>query len=350
MAVKLKDVAKKANVSISTVSRIINDDTKKPASQETKEKVWKIIKELGYIPNVSARNLVKGKKTVATEKKTKTIGCIFTSTDDTYNDPFFSVLVRGIQLQTTEMGYMLGYTYSTCNTNDSALYNSITSNNVDGLILMGRFGNDFQKFVKDNFKNLIYVGLNSVNQGFDEVICDAYKAVCCAVNHLISLGHKKIGYIGSAAVQHGIHVINEHRYEAFEDTLKKNNIFLNKNYIRIINTSTEEGYQAMYDIINNKTLPTAISCGNDEIAIGVIKAIRECNLRIPEDIAIIGIDDIEMAPYLRPSLSTIRIPKIELGKFAVKILIDRIEKGHKLPVKIEMPFELVVRKSCGKFI
>ena len=345
MGVTLKDIAKRANLSISTVSRVINNDQTKPASRETQEKVWKIVRELGYVPNQNARRLVKGQEQ-GKNLKTKTIGCIFTSTKDTYNDPFFSLIARGVQIEAAERGYVLGYSFSSTDMTHSALYNNITSTPVDGAVVMGRFNKDFLEFLKNNIKNLVYAGLNYVNGGFDEVICDAYKAAICAVEHLISLGHKKIGYIGSAAEPENNGIINEHRFEGFKAAMEKHGLEINESFVRKIELSTMEGYMAMKDMLESKELPSAIFCANDSVAIGAMKAIHEKGLKIPNDMAIIGIDDINMSSFVQPALTTIHVPKIELGRFAAKILIDRIEGGHELPVRVDLPFELKIRESC----
>lgn len=351
MAVTLKDIAQRANLSISTVSRIINNDQTKPASRETQEKVWKIVRELGYVPNQNARRLVKSQDQSPRQRlRTKALGFIYTSTKDTYNDPFFSLIARGVQTEAGERGYILGYSFSSTDMTRSALYNNVTSNPVDGAVVMGRFNKDFLKFLTNNISNLVYAGLNYVNGGFDEVICDAYKAAVCAVEHLISLGHQKIGYIGVIPRLENNSVINEHRFEGFKDAMEKHGLNVNTDFTRDIELSTPEGYMAMKSMLENDELPTALFCANDSVAIGAMKAIHEIGLKIPDDIALIGIDDIEMSAFVRPALTTVHVPKIELGRFAAKVLIDRIEGGHQLPVRVDLPFELKIRESCGSNI
>lgn len=347
MAVTLKDIAKQANLSISTVSRIINNDQSRPASRETQDKVWRIVQELGYIPNQNARRLVRGQRQDSEVSITKTIGCIFTSTRDTYNDPFFSFIARGVQMEATERGYMLGYSFSSSNLTHSALYNNIATTPVDGAVIMGQFDKDFLGFLHNNFNNLVYAGLNRVNGGFDEVICDAYAATVCAVEHLISLGHQKVGYIGHLPDQQGEEIINEYRFDGYRDTIKKHGLEMNMEYISGVGLSTQEGYEGMKNLLSRDQIPTALFCANDSVAIGAMKAIHESGLKIPKDICLVGIDDIEMSAFVRPALTTIHVPKIELGRFAAKILIDRIEGGHNLTVKVDLPFELEVRESCG---
>lgn len=345
MSVTLKDIALKAGVSISTVSRIVNNDQKKSASKKTTEKVWALIRELGYVPNSDARNLIKNTKSDLSPLN-KTIGCILTSQKDSFRDPFFSQIMMGVQSEAALNGYVVGYTFS-YSEDQSLLYQHIASTKMDGAIVLGRMSEDFLIFLKNNIQNFIYVGLNKVDRNFDEVICDAYDATCCAVEHLISLGHNKIGYIGGIPSLSKNNVINEHRFSAFNDTLNKHNIPVYDNYIKNINLSSKEGFDAMSEIIMTGDLPSAIFCGNDIAAIGAMKAIHKNGLRIPKDISVVGLDNIEVAEYVRPSLTTIHVPKEDLGRFAVKILIDRINNGHEVNALLKLPFTLIVRESCG---
>ena len=346
MSVTLKDIAKKAGVSISTVSRIINNDSVKKASQETSDRVWKIVQELGYQPNQNARKLIKG-HTESAPMKTKAIGCIFTSTTDSYTDPFFSQIAMGIQQEVSNRGYVMGYSFSSYDMSDAALYNNISMNQVDGAVILGRFNKDVLRFLKENIKNIVYAGVNYVDGGFDEVICDGYKGACTAVEHLISLGHKAIGFIGTTGIDKEFNLINEHRFNAYVDTMNGNNIPIDQDLICDIELSSLDAYENMKLMLNGPKLPTALFCANDVVAIGAIKAINEKGISIPDEIAIIGLDDIEMASYITPTLTTIHVPKEELGRFAVKILVDRIEGGHEMPVRIDIPYHLVVRESCG---
>lgn len=346
MSVTLKDIAERAGVSISTVSRVINNDQNKPASEETAEKVWKLVRELGYAPNYHARNLKASKKYKPNSEKT--IGCILASPKDTFKDHFFSQIMMGIQSEAALKGYNVGYAFSYFE-DKSALFQHITSSKADGTIVLGRMNEDFLSFIKNNINNLVYVGLNRIGRDLDEVICDAYEATRCAVDYLISLGHKNIGYIGEISSLNNNNIINEHRYRAFKDTLAKNNILLNDCYIKNITLSSKEGYDAMMEIIESDNLPSALFCGNDITAIGVMRAIHKNGLRIPKDISIIGLDNIEISEYFRPSLTTVHVPKEELGRFAVKLLVDKINGGHEINTLVKLPFKLIVRESCDVY-
>jgi DNA-binding LacI/PurR family transcriptional regulator len=347
MPVTLKDIAKRANVSISTVSRVINNDTAKPASKHTADKIWKIVKEMGYVPNQSARKLIKGEDDKKTITNSKAIGCIFTSTKDTYNDPFYSQIAVGIQEEISKRGYILAFTYSSYETSFSALYNNLSTNPVSGIIVLGRFDNRTLDFLKNNFNNIVYAGVNYVNGGFDEVICDGYKGTISAIEHLIKLGYKTIGFAGEVISVNDNDVINEHRHEAYKDVLRKNNMPYKEQYVVNTSLATKESYANMKKYLeNNDDIPEVFFCANDVTAIGAMKAIREKGLLIPNDIGVIGLDDIEMASFVTPSLTTIRIPKEELGKTAAKILIDKIESEREFPIRVDIPYELKERESC----
>ena len=161
-----------------------------------------------------------------------------------------------------------------------------------------------------------------------------------AVNHLYKLGHRQIGYVGEKN--------KEARYQGYYDAMTALNLPLKREHIIVTPLSSEGGYKALKEYLKkqNTVTVTALFCANDLTAIGAMKAIKEMGYKIPEDISIISIDDIDTAQYVSPMLTTIHVPLEELGKTAAKILIDRIENGKSLPLKIELPFYLANRESC----
>lgn len=337
MPVTLKDIAEKAGVSISTVSRVINRNKEKPASQETNDKIWKIVREMGYIPNHNARNLQSG-----SDKKTRTIACLYTSKIDSHNDPFFSDIGLGIQKEADEKGYIISYALSISDMGMRPLHRYIMNHPVDGLIVLGRFDEITFSFIKRYFERLVYVGLNSVNKDIDEVICNGYEATIMAMNYLVNKGYHKIGYIGDCVNN----FINEHRFSAYEAFFHQNRIKLNDNYIIDTPLSIIKSHENVGKYLKSHTkIPSAFFCANDVTAIGAMKAFKEHNIKVPTDVALISIDNIEMANYVNPSLTTVDIPKIELGKAAVKLLIDQIETDRKKAYRIDLPYKLIVRES-----
>lgn len=336
----LKEIAKRAGVSVSTVSRVINHKNAKAASREVQDKIWEIVRETEYVPNINARNLKLKENEDMSPILKKTIGCIFARSSDTVNDPFFSQIARAIEQEAFRQGYIMKFSFSAYDINDPNTYQLISNNNVNGIVILGRFDKNLLSFVKNRYKHVVYTGLNQVDTNYDQVICDGYQAAVKAVNHLFQLGHRKISYVGEKS--------NETRYRGYCDAMKLLELPLKRESIIISPFTSEGGYLAVKEFLAKKPEITAFFCGNDITAIGVLKAVKEHGFEVPKDISIISIDDIDTVQYVSPMLTTIHVPMEELGKMAAKILIDRMENGKTLPMKIELPFSLAFRDSCRK--
>lgn len=350
MKVKLKDVAEAAGVSVSTVSRVINGNRDNPASPDTVEKIWAIVEAIGYVPNINAKNLVLGEE--ESKASLGRIGCIYTSTYDLNNDPFFSCIGLGIQKELRSQHYHMAYALSAAMMDYKELYRTIVNQPVDGIIILGRFDAQLLELFKSHFKHMVYAGVNSVDAGFDEVICDGYKGAQSALQHLLDQGHKKIGYVGYVPDRvEGDVLINEHRYSAYCDLMKGTNGNVNATYVLHTNLRTTVAYDAMMGYLtktDRSQVPTAFYCANDATAFGVMKALQEKSFAIPEDVAVIGLDDVEMARFVTPTLSTVSIPRKSLGIQAVKMLTDHIETKRTYSMRVDLPFELKVRESTMK--
>lgn len=334
----LKEIADLAGVSVSTVSRVINHGSSKVASQEVKDKIWKIIRETNYIPNSAARNLKLGSEASLADS-VRSIGCIFARSKNTLNDPFFSQIARSLEQEAFKQGYILKYSFSAYDINDANTFHLITNNQVNGIAVLGRFDKNLLNFIKKQYKHVVYTGLNIIDTDYDQVICDGYQASIAAVNYLHKLGHTAIGYVGE---KH-----KELRYQGYLDAMNKLKLPVLRENIIVTPISSEGGYNGVKDFLKKDLQATALFCANDLTAIGAMKAIKEKGLRIPSDLSIISIDDIDTAQYMSPMLTTIRVPMEELGKMTAKILIDRIENGKTLPIKVELPFSVITRESCG---
>lgn len=339
----LKEIAEKAGVSISTVSRVINNSNSKVAGKEVQEKIWKIVRESGYVPNMSARNLKMGNLSVESRATAKSIACIFARSLDTSNDPFFSQISRAIEREALKRGCIMKYVFSAQNINDSSTFRLITENSVDGVAVLGRFDKNLLDFIQAHYKYVVYTGLNTVDTQYDQIICDGYQAAISAIQYLYKLGHTAIGYVGEKN--------KEVRYTGYCDILKQLNLPLKRENIIDSPLTTDGAYKAVCDYYKkgNTLNVSALFCANDATAIGAMKALKEQGYAIPSDISIIGIDDLEIAQYVSPMLTTIHVPTEELGQMAAKLLIDRMENGNHLPVKVELPFYIAIRESCSPF-
>ena len=340
----LKEIANEAGVSVSTVSRVINSNEKNAASKETRDKIWSIVRRTGYTPNLLAQNLKRKSSSQAESEKTiRYIDCLQARTSNINTDPFFSELERALEEEAFNHNYIVKHTYRPADFKSPELLLRSKEQNGCGLVIIGRYTFNQQqlKLLNTIYKNIIYVGLNSIPLKCDQIICDGYKAGVSAVEYLISLGHQKIAYIGEQA--------NECRFLAYKDTLSSNNLpFTIHNTANVIQ-STEGGYRGAHKLLKDGQGFSAVFCANDLTAIGAIKAFHECKKQVGRDVSLISVDDIDLSQYITPMLTTVHIPIEDLGRQTARFLIDRINGRHSLPMKVELPFYIAKRDSCSKY-
>ena len=336
----LKEIAKEANVSISTVSRVINQKNTKAASPEVQERIWDIVRKSGYTPNASARSLKMGKNTQNQETTPKSIACVYARSNSSVSDPFFSKIAKAIEQEAFKSNYFIRHSFTAVDIANPDVARQLSHFPVDGIVILGRYDHQLLKFFTQNHKNVIYTGLNPMSSQYDQVVCDGSEIASSAISYLAGLGHTKIGYVGEQN--------NEVRFSGYKEALARAGLpFYQKNAANV-RLSADGGYKGANTLIHNKADISAIFCANDTTAIGVIHALKEKNFRIPEDISVISVDDIDTAQYLSPMLTTVHIPLEDLGKITAKTLIDRINGGHRLPMRITLPFYIAKRDSCSK--
>ncbi|SHO53962.1 LacI family DNA-binding transcriptional regulator [Anaerocolumna xylanovorans] len=333
----LKEVAAQAGVSVSTVSRIINSPDDSFARKEVRDRVWSIIKETGYTPNLSARELKRGKMKEQ-ETPDGALACILGRTKTLEDDPFFAQLARVIEQQAMEQGYPVRLSYSVFDMKPNSIPEKAESFNADGAIILGRVSRNYMDFLEKQYKNLIYVGRNIISADCDQVICNGYEATQIAIKHLIACGHRRIGYIGE--------ISSEVRYQAYLDTLREHGLDYSANLVSNCPQNGAGGYQgADYLLSTASPLPTAVFCATDITAIAALRRFTESKIKVPEQLSVISMDNIELSGYVSPMLTTVGMPIVEMGNIAVQTLIARIQKRHKLPMKIFLPNKLAIRES-----
>ena len=333
----IKDIARMANVSHTTVSRALNDKSR--IRNETKEKILSIARELNYQPNFIARSLVMN--------RTKTLGLVIT----TIANPFYTELAQGIEA--TARG--LGYNIILCSTNydlfiEKQHIDILRSRGVDGIILTSAHIGD-PNIIKLAEKGFPIVLVNRrtyeaiVKEKVDYVGVDNILGGFLAVEHLIKLGHQRIGVIGGSSESSvGLERLEggKKALEAY-DLEQRNDYFLEGDFLK------ESGYQGGKRFLKMAKSPTAIFATSDYMALGAFQAIAEEGLRIPEDIALVGFNDIEFTAMKGIELTTIGQKKFEMGALAVRILVEKIEGKEGKPSRREILLkpELIIRKTCG---
>ena len=316
--VNLKDVAKHAGVSLATASYSLNDSPL--ISEDTKQKVLKAVKEVGYRPNGLAKNLKK--------QKTNIIGVFISG----FTGPFFTEMMEGIQDVVLKNGYEL----VVCTSVDK--HRLLVEGYVDGAIILNYHIEDELLLSIANEKLPCVVLDREVHNPYiKNVLLPNEKGSSIAVNYLIEKGHKRIGFItGSEQSYDG-----ETRLNGFRRELDKNNISLLETDILRADFTELSGYLVMKQFLNRvgNDYPSAIFCTNDEMAMGAIRAIQERDLKVPEHIAVVGFDDINVSQFLNPSLTTIRVPRKQWGIIAAETMFKMIDNQFEYepdPISVEL--------------
>ena len=344
----IKKIAEKAGVSPATVSRVLNNPNYKCSVSGLRDKIWKTAIEMNYVPNEAARNLKKGVS--AKQEKTWYINILMTRTDSSTTDPFFAELFRVIESEIHDKNCILSKVWYMSVFSDDrkcrrenldrlidGMYDEVEGKR-DGLIIIGRCNKEALKKLNKKYKSVVSVNRNSTNYEVDEVLCDGKKIAVAAVEYLISLGHKNIGYIGQCH--------SEDRYNGYLETLKKHDLDVIPEYVIETKQTEAEGYEAMEKFFQSDDMPTGIYCANDISAIGMLKCLNKFRNRYYMP-SIISSDDIQEAQFTRPMLTTVSLPKEDMGKFALYLLLDRLKGGHSGIVRMELEGRLMIRNSCS---
>ncbi len=335
MAVTIKDIAEVAGVSHTTVSRALRSNPR--ISAETIERIQQIAEELGYVPNTVARGL----KT----SQSRVLGVIVRR----IVDPFFSEVLQGIEDVLHEAEYSLFLTTSHRDpTREKEIMQVMGERRVDGVIVSSTQIQPEQIRQMDRFK-VPLVLIN--NQAIDEpdihsVYHDDIDGSQKVTQHLIGLGHTRTAFLGNARGGK----TNAERIDGYRITLQQAGLSFNPDCLVVgPNGQPDGGAEGMAQILNLSPRPTAVVCYNDLMAIGAIQAVQRAGLHVPDDISITGFDDIELAAYVSPPLTTFHQPKYELGREAasmmLRVLADRETAVSAPPEVIRLRGKLIVRHS-----
>lgn len=327
----ISDVARRAKVSRSTVSRVLNNQMHH-VREETRRAVLEAARELDYKPNSIARSL-----------KTKRSHCIGVVTDD-IDTPYLPSMLKAIE----QYVFSRGYSALVCNTGyesdrQRAYVEMLAQRQVDGIIFAASLVYSHTDELMNSGLPIVYACSHSPHEKKNSVLPDDVHAAEQVVDHLVGLGHRRIGYINGPE-----HVIpSQERIRGYKDALKGHEIQFDERLIR--NGEWEDpqsGYQAAKELLALDNPPTAIFAANDIMAAGVIDAAHDLGLRVPDDVSVIGYDDRDVARFLKPSLTTVRLPMADIGSAAAQMLIDCLEHGEALMDSTYVPCQFVVRDSC----
>ncbi|MHB8909475.1 MAG: LacI family DNA-binding transcriptional regulator [Syntrophales bacterium] len=300
------DVALRANVSIATVSRVVNKSDHK-VNPATRERVLAAISELDYRPNALAKGLLM--------KKTMTIGIIIPD----ISNPYYAEIVRGIQDTADQAGYAV-MLHNTDGKQERIIRHIylLREKSADGVIFCGGIisGYETLSILKELKERVVVVGRHEVD--FPAVMVDNMGGATQAVQHLIDLGHRRIGCIGGPDGS----TTAADRLTGYRNALAQNGVALNETLVKRGTWNPESGYLLARELLEGAERPTAIFSANDQMAFGIVKAARELGLAVPRDLAVVGFDNVPTGSYFDPPLTTVEIPMYEIGVASMRMLID----------------------------
>lgn len=335
MAASIKDVAREANVSIATVSRVLNNVD--VVNEDTKKRVLEAIKELDYRPNIVARSL----KT----QKTKTIGIIIPD----ISNQIYPEIVRGAE----DVANIYDYNIILCNTDldpqkELEYLRVLSEKMADGVIYIS---NSLEEEIKDTIKSvnmpIVLIETHGKDSEFPSVVIDNEKAAEDVVDYLVKKGNKRIAYIGADRDAVSASAI---RYKGYITSLKKNGLDYdeNLNYFCKYSLKASDGYKAMNEILARTKDIDAVFGVSDDIAIGAINALRDAGLNVPNDIDVVGFNNTYLASVCYPKLTTVAQPLYDMGSVATRMLIKKINKESLENELFVLPYEIIERESCKK--
>lgn len=337
MSVTIQDIAREANVSVATVSRVINNS--KPVSPELKKRVNDVIQKRNFKPNALARGLIT--------KQTNSIGIIVPD----ISNPVFGALTRGINSFCQQKDYILMVCESGGQQDkEIELLDVLADKKVDGVLFAGV---DINATLVEAMNSKAYpVVLVTQEEAAEEgavytVIHDNWQAMYDATCFLIDHGHSRIAFIGGPENDYSSGM---KRLKGYQAAMKENGIEVPASYIEHGNFTFESGYDCMRKLYEeNNTLPTAVMACNDLMAIGAIRFLKQAKVSVPNDISIIGFDDLEIGKYFSPELTTVRISYFEEGLKAVKTLFKLVQNKHQIIPKVQfIPHKIIRRNSVRK--
>ena len=326
----IKDIARLAGVSHSTVSRALRNSPL--VNSKTTQEIQGIARQLAYQPSAVARGLVT--------RKTHTIGVVVT----TIADPFVSEVVIGIEMAANDHGYSVFLADSNADpVREQSVVHSFAERRVDGIVVTSsRVGALYTPLLVQMMVPIVLINNQHPGQFVHSVMIDNVPASREATGHLVGLGHRRIAYVGD---QFGFESDTE-RLEGYREALQEAALPFCSELVVNGDGKPEGGIAAMDKLLALPDTPTAVFCYNDMTALGVLRSLRTHGLRVPADVSVVGFDDLFLASYIQPQLTTVRQPMQRMGRMAMESLL-KVMSGQPSGEAVKLPAELIVRESTA---
>ncbi len=323
----IRDVARQAGVSHQTVSRVINGS--EDVLPETRAIVEAAIERMGYRPSAIARSMARG--------QTHTLACI----SPNLTDYTFASVIEGAETEARQHGYFLLSSSAADPNAFRALVDELVGHSrVDGLIVINPYADERFEYIPQNFP-LVFVGARSHDSNICSVSLDDEKVAYEATRHLLSLGHTSIALVTGPMEED----CSQDRAEGYARALREAGLPVDQSMIVEGDWSATSGQDALLSFAEQGRVPTAIFAQNDRMAMGVMHAARDMGINVPIQLAVIGVDDMPLASYFDPPLTTMRQDMPQIGQKATRMLMDILQKKNNAPRQLKLPAQLIVRQS-----
>lgn len=336
--VTMKEIAERCGVSKSLVSRILNQDPSLRTTPQTRERVLTAVEAAGYVRDHHAQALAHVR--TAAVPPARRIGYVTFSSRSHIGHPYFSHIIDAVVDEATRCGVQVPFrvTVEEFRRRVEELTAEYAADPLDGLILLGAVKDDCLTAAIHRIAPRVVSVDGQFDRSSDYVGVDTARSILLGLDHLLGLGYTDIGVLCGS---------DDRRLTACEERMHECGLTLDPAWIIDCGYSVDIARERVAKKLRSCPPPRAIVACNDEMAIGCIKALKDAGLRIPQDVAVTGHDDISLAAYVDVPLTTVRVYKKEIGRLAVKILLDRIETGRRNAVQLEVPGKLIKRASCG---
>ena len=331
----MKDIARLANVSVATVSRVVNNDKTYRMRQETHDRVWKAIAQTGYqVPHPHVEP-VRGEM-----RKSRRVGCVLSIVRGKYRDPYFMSILSGIEERLLHHGYVMDFLRSQPELKMRSVLRDILENPPDALILMDTLTPALYRTLCAKIP--VCIGLDTQHEDIDNVCYDQYLTGKRAVETLIAHGHRDIAFIGGSP---GDSLEDNGRYQGYLHALLAAKLPVRKEWVHNCQWDELTCMAQVREMMGRPNPPTALFAASDLMAIAALSTLYSMGISVPNQMAVIGITNIELSRFSSPPLTTFEIPANEMGLMVVDLIEQRLHENFPLPRRIVLPTKLITRES-----
>ena len=333
----IRDVARRAQVSPATVSRILNENQVYKTTGETRERVLRAVTELGYRPVIRKREESAPKE----GDSVFSVGVLLATTGGKYSDPYYLSILSGLEEELPRQGGSITLVHTEQELEDSAILNRVLGAGLSGLILMRPLAPDLFHRLQSRIPH--FVGIDTGVSVIDNVEYDHNLVSRIAVEYLYQKGHRKIGYIGGSVGNGPLK--NSRRYRSYLETMADLQLPVHPEWVFNCAWDDRKCMEIIGEACRGSDFPSALYAGSDLMAMAALRALYQQGIRVPEEAAVIGMSNIEMSQYANPPLTTVDVPTREMGMEAARLIARRIRGDQMLPLRIILPSRLIERDS-----